>query len=171
MFLGSFIKIVVKKKSLCVCIQPNSLWMRFSFLSWWTAHSDVLSLLGFLMVGKGFGGGKFKICLGKPGDHSVMVVKFLGTFSGLEDAGKLHKYYAENDHGRADLEKINYNNGKSNKAKEARSQPGKPEEIVLYGHIGIAEDLDKLDFDTKKRCLIQSKQEIQELADAPVKPE
>ena len=50
-------------------------------------------------------------------------------------------------------------------------QQDKPEEVVLYGYMGIAEDLDKLDFDTKRRCLIQSKQEIQELADAPAKPD
>ena len=124
------------------------------------------------MAGKGFGGGKFKMCLGKPADHSVMVVKFLGTFSGLEDAGKLHNYFAEKNHGRADLEKTNYNNGKSSNGREAGTRStDKPEEVVLYGYMGIAEDLDKLDFDTKRRCLIQSKREIQELADAPVKPD
>ncbi|XP_034704437.1 uncharacterized protein LOC117928614 [Vitis riparia] len=130
-----------------------------------------IEALGAFLRGKGFGGGKFKMCLGKPADHSVMVVKFLGTFSGLEDAVKLHKYYAGNNHGRADLEKINYNNGKSSNSTEAGMQPDKPEEVVLYGYMGIAEDLDKLDFDSKRRCLIQSKQEIRELADAPVKPD
>ncbi|RVW34143.1 hypothetical protein CK203_092834 [Vitis vinifera] len=130
-----------------------------------------IEALGAFLRGKGFGGGKFKMCLGKPADHSVMVVKFLGTFSGLEDAVKLHKYYAGNNHGRADLEKINYNNGKSSSSTEAGMQPDKPEEVVLYGYMGIAEDLDKLDFDSKRRCLIQSKQEIRELADAPVKPD
>lgn len=109
--------------------------------------------------------------LGKPGDHSVMIVKFLGTFSGLEDAGKLHKYFVEHNHGRADLENMNYNKGKSIESKEAGIQPEKAEEVVLYGYMGIAEDLDKLDFDNKRRCLIQSKREIQELADAPVKPD
>ncbi|KAI3730219.1 hypothetical protein L1987_61388 [Smallanthus sonchifolius] len=36
--------------------------------------------------------------------------------------------------------------------------------------LGIAEDLDKVDSDTKRKCSIKSKKEIQDLADAPVKP-
>ena len=40
-------------------------------------YSDVLpSLFGVLMAVEGFGGGKFKMCLDRPADHSVMVVKF-----------------------------------------------------------------------------------------------
>ncbi|KAL6326624.1 hypothetical protein AAG906_009750 [Vitis piasezkii] len=96
-----------------------------------------IEALGAFLRGKGFGGGKFKMCLGKPADHSVMVVKFLGTFSGLEDAVKLHKYYAGNNRGRADLEKINYNNGKSSSSTEAGMQPDKPEEVVLYGYMEL----------------------------------
>ena len=73
------------------------------------------------------------MCLDRPADHSVMVVKFQGTFSGLEDAGRLHGYYAENNHGRADLEKINYNNGKSSNSREAGMQQDKPEEVFYMG--------------------------------------
>jgi hypothetical protein len=56
------------------------------------------------MIGKGIVGGKIKVCLGKPADQSVMLVKFLGTFTGLGNAEKLHKYFAEKKHGREEFE-------------------------------------------------------------------
>jgi hypothetical protein len=38
-------------------------------------------------------------------------------------------------------------------------------ENVLYGYLGISIDLDKLDFETKKRCVVKSKKEIKAVAD------
>ncbi|KAJ6773107.1 RNA RECOGNITION MOTIF XS DOMAIN PROTEIN-RELATED [Salix koriyanagi] len=52
---------------------------------------------------------------------------------------------------------------------EEETQGGQLEEHLLYGYLGIAEDLDRLDFNTKKWILVKSKKEIQELANAPVK--
>ncbi|KAK9283070.1 hypothetical protein L1049_011299 [Liquidambar formosana] len=128
--------------------------------------------LGSFLRGKGFVGGRFKVCLGKPANRSIMVVKFLGTFPGLQDAERLHKYYAENKHGKADFEQVTSHPGKNSNSGEAGMQQGdKVEELVLYGYMGIADDLDKLDFDTKRRCLIKSKKEIQDLANDPVKPD
>lgn len=126
-------------------------------------------LEGFLR-GKGFGTGKIKVCLGKPANSSIMIVKFLGTFSGVENADKLHKYFAENMHGRADFELITSDTDKSRNIGDEEMQGDKLKEHVLYGYMGISEDLDKLDFDTKRRSLIRSKKEIQDLADDPVKP-
>ncbi|RVW66403.1 hypothetical protein CK203_065265 [Vitis vinifera] len=42
-----------------------------------------------------------------------MVVRFNATFSGLQKAEKLHNMYAENQHGRAEFQQINLNNGKT----------------------------------------------------------
>ncbi|KAF8403236.1 hypothetical protein HHK36_011337 [Tetracentron sinense] len=116
---------------------------------------------------RGFGGGKAKVCRGKPADQSIMVVKFLGTFSGLQEAERLHKYYAENKRGRVEFQQITSNSGSG----EAGRMQADNLELVLYGHMGIAEDLDKLDFETKKRCVVKSKKDIQDIADAPLKPE
>ncbi|KAF9674971.1 hypothetical protein SADUNF_Sadunf10G0183200 [Salix dunnii] len=119
--------------------------------------------------GKGIVGGKIKVCLGKPADQSVMLVKFLGTFTGLGNAEKLHKYFEEKKHGREEFEHNTSNNSNNSNSWEEETQGGQLEEHLLYGYLGIAEDLDRLDFNTKKWILVKSKKEIQELANAPVK--
>lgn len=114
------------------------------------------------MAGKGVSGGKVKIA-----KHNITVVKFLGTSSGVQDAEKLHKYFVENKRGRVDFAKI-----KNKISKIAGKKPeDKLDETELYGYMGIAEDLDQVDFDTKKKCSIRSKKEIQDIVDAPIKPE
>ncbi|KAG2672367.1 hypothetical protein I3760_13G036900 [Carya illinoinensis] len=124
-----------------------------------------------LLRRKGFVRGRIKVCLGRPSDQSVMVVKFLGTFTGMGDAERLHKYYAENKRGRIDFGQLALNNGKSSNSWDAGMQGDKAEEHVLYGYMGIAEDLDKVDIYTRKTNLIKSKKEIQDLANAPLRPE
>lgn len=123
------------------------------------------------MAGKGFARGRIKVCLGKPADQSVMVVKFLGTFTGLGDAERLHKYFAEAKRGRVDFSQATSNNGKSSNTWDAGMQEDNVEEHILYGYMGIAEDLDKVDYSTRKSNLIKSKKEIQDLANAPVRPD
>ncbi|KAA8539164.1 hypothetical protein F0562_025856 [Nyssa sinensis] len=128
--------------------------------------------LGDFLRGKGYGGGKVKVCLGKPANHSILLVKFLGTFSGLQGAERLHNSFAENKHGRTDFERTACSKGKSsNSSEEGGKQGCSVEELILYGYMGIAEDLDKVDFDTKRKCTIKSKKEIQDLENDPVKPE
>ncbi|KAJ8756256.1 hypothetical protein K2173_025068 [Erythroxylum novogranatense] len=114
-------------------------------------------------------GVKIKVCLGKPADQSVVLVKFLGTFTGLENAERLHRYFADHKHGREDFEQEASSGSRSSKSLEVGLQQDKLVEDLLYGYMGIAEDLDWLDFNSKKRILIKGKKEITELANAPVK--
>lgn len=118
--------------------------------------------------GKGFVGGK--VSLGRPSDQSIMVVKFLGTFTGLANAERLHKYFTERKHGRVDFNRIT-SKCKINLNVDTKKRGEKLEECLLYGYMGIAEDLDRVDFNTKKSSLVKSKKEIQDLANAPVKPD
>ncbi|XP_022765560.1 uncharacterized protein LOC111310398 [Durio zibethinus] len=118
--------------------------------------------------GEGFVGGKITVCLGRPADQSIMVVKFLGTFTGLAMAERLQKYFVENKRGRVEFQRITLNNDKSS-IEEIGIQGDKLEEQLLYGYMAIAEDLDKLDFHNRKWCLVKSKKEIQDLANDPVK--
>ncbi|KAJ0896938.1 putative XS domain-containing protein [Helianthus annuus] len=120
--------------------------------------------LGQYLRGVGLSGGKVK--LGKPANCSIMLVKFLGTFSGLQEAEKIHEYFLKKKHGRKYLEQTSSSKGKSNHEESAEKEA----ERVLFGYMGIAEDLDKVDIDTKRKCSIKSKKEIQDIADAPVKP-
>ncbi|PPR90519.1 hypothetical protein GOBAR_AA30159 [Gossypium barbadense] len=111
---------------------------------------------------KGFVGGKITVCLGRPADQSVMVVKFLGTFTGLAMAERLHKYFVENKRGRKEFTS-------KNKGDEEMGKPGEGEEQLLYGYMGVSEDLDKLDFHNRKWSVVKSKKEILDLANDPVK--
>ncbi|KAL8090274.1 uncharacterized protein LOC141698041 isoform X2 [Apium graveolens] len=121
--------------------------------------------LEIFIKGKGISGGKVKIA-----KHNIMVVKFLGTSSGVQEAEKLHKYFVENKHGRVDFSKISSSKHKISKI-AGKKPEDKLDETELYGYMGIAEDLDQVDFDTKKKCSIRSKKEIQDIVDAPIKPE
>ncbi|GAV62860.1 XS domain-containing protein [Cephalotus follicularis] len=103
----------------------------------------------------GIGREMAKVCHGRPANQSLMVVSFKGTFSGLEEAERLHKYYAQNKYGRADLCKSNSSSGRTEKIGN-----------ILYGYLGIADDLDKLDNKTKRHCVVKSKNDIQAIADA-----
>ncbi|KAI8563479.1 hypothetical protein RHMOL_Rhmol03G0113800 [Rhododendron molle] len=129
-----------------------------------------LEAVGDFLRGIGFSGGKFKMCLGKPGNHSVIVVRFLGTFFGLQDAERLHKYFVDNkrgrDFGRGGPSSSKVKSGSSNEVAGKKNV-----ELVLYGYMGISEDLDKVDIDTKRKCWIKSKKEIHDLENAPVKPD
>lgn len=124
----------------------------------------------FCYPGKGLSGGKVR--LGKYANCSIMLVKFLGTFSGLQEAEKIHEYFVKNKHGRKYLEQITSGKGKSKDGEGENGNNGDKEgERVVFGYMGIAEDLDKVDFDTKRKCSIKSKKEIKDIADAPVKAE
>ncbi|XP_057955806.1 uncharacterized protein LOC131149398 [Malania oleifera] len=118
----------------------------------------------------GFGGANAKVCRGKPANQSVMVVTFSGTFSGLQEAERLHRFYAESKHGRAEFRQID---PKSGNGCGGGTQEGAVEKVehVLYGYLGLAGDLDKIDFETKKRCVVKSKKDIQAIADAPIRTE
>lgn len=102
-------------------------------------------------------GGKIKVCRGKPANQSIMVVKFSGTFSGLQEAERLHKFFSDNERGRTELKQVT---PKNNSNADDETQKANKVERVLYGYLGIAEDLDKLDFETKKWCSVRSKKEI-----------
>ncbi|PSR89882.1 suppressor of gene silencing like protein [Actinidia chinensis var. chinensis] len=113
---------------------------------------------------------KIKVCRGRPANQSIMVVKFNGTLSGLQEAEKLHKFYADNKHGRTEFQQINPNGSRSGDGETQKTSANKVEDL-LYGYLGIAEDLDKLHFETKKWFYVKSKKGIQEIADAPLKTE
>ncbi|KAM7496877.1 hypothetical protein LguiA_021291 [Lonicera macranthoides] len=115
-------------------------------------------------------GEKATICRGKPANQSIMVAKFNSTFSGLQEAERLHKFYAETKRGRAELQPMRSSNS-SGRNVETRNEFASKAESVLFGYLGLAEDLDKLDFETKKRCFVKSKKEIQDIANAPLKTE
>lgn len=113
-------------------------------------------------------GQKMKVYRGKAANQSVMVVQFGATFSGFQEAERLHKVYLNMKRGREELKRVEAGNGTGDHTKTEASSSSRAEE-VLYGYMGIAEDLHILDFEMKKRCVIKSKRDIQDIADAHLK--
>lgn len=109
--------------------------------------------------------GKIRVSCVNPPDESIFLVKFMPTLSGLREAERLHNHYADNKRGRKGFLDVLLKNtdGESRGA----GQLDKSEEL-LHGYMAIAEDLVKLDQETKKRCLVRSKKEIKAIADAPI---
>ncbi|KAH6793611.1 hypothetical protein C2S52_004088 [Perilla frutescens var. hirtella] len=110
-----------------------------------------------------------KVCNGKPANQSVLLVKFNGTLSGLQEAERFHQSYVESKHGRAEFKQLKSESGSSTRGAKVKSS--RREDNFLYGYLGIAEDLDKLDFDTKKRSILRSKTKILRIVDAPIDTE
>lgn len=111
----------------------------------------------------GFGAGITNVCSSKPAHQGVFLVKYKPTLSGLQEAERLHQYYDGNNHGRQDFLRIT-----ANKSSGEGGEALQKVEDLLYGYMAVLEDLDKLDPETKKRCVIKSKKDIEAIADAPL---
>lgn len=111
-------------------------------------------------------GGKIEVVRGKPGNHSIMIATFGAMFSGLQEAERLHKRFADKSHGRDEFHKINSSHLIDSHNDLHIATGANTLESVLYGYLGLAEDLDKLDFETKKRSVVKSKKEIQAIVNA-----
>ncbi|KAH7836477.1 hypothetical protein Vadar_001789 [Vaccinium darrowii] len=85
-----------------------------------------------------------------------MKVKFSSTISGFQEEENFHKTYADNKHGRTEIQSINPN--------DIQNASTSNVEQFLYGYLGTAEDLGKLDSGTKERCIARSKRVIQKIS-------
>lgn len=72
---------------------------------------------------------------------------------------RIHNRFTAENHGKEELQQIICEKGKSSVCAD------KLEEL-LYAHIALAEDLGYLDDETKKRCVVRSKNDIEARADA-----
>jgi hypothetical protein len=102
---------------------------------------------------------KAKISHGRPANQSVFLVKFLPTISGFQEAMRIHEHFTVKSHGKEEFQHIKGGKGK-------KDAPVDELEELLYAHIAVAEDLGYLDEETKKRCLVRSKNDIEAKADA-----
>jgi len=124
-----------------------------------------------ILQGVGFNNGKIKVVNGAI--QGTLLVKFSPTFSGLQEAERLHKYCEDNHCGRNDwlqvqpLHKSQQNLSEDSDLLQADGD-AKDNKKPFYGYIGIAGDLEKVDFDTKKRTLVKSRKDIEAITDGPV---
>lgn len=102
---------------------------------------------------------KAKVSLGRPANQSVFLVKFLPTISGFQEAMIIHEHFTTNNHGKEEFQQMKGGKG-------IRVAPVDKLEELLYAHIAVAEDLGYLDEETKRRCVIRSKNDIEAKAGA-----
>lgn len=126
-----------------------------------------------ILEGLGFSNGKIKVVNGSSATQGTLLVKFSPTFSGLQEAERLHKYCEENHCGRNDwLQVQSQHKSQQNISEDSDLSQAdgnaKDDKKPFYGYIGIAEDLEKVDFDTKKRTLVKSRKDIEAITDGPV---
>lgn len=111
----------------------------------------------------GIVGGKSKSLYGRDGHLGMTLVKFAGDPSGIQEAVRLAEHFEKENHGRNAwarmqpliLGKDDENNPNLVKADEKKGDKRR----VLYGYLGTAFDLDKVDFDTRKKVGIESRRE------------
>lgn len=104
---------------------------------------------------------KIKIVDGKQGS---VIVKYLATFSCLHEAETLHQHFASIGHGREDWLRIQSSEKESLDLMQGDSET-KHRKKVLYGYLALANDLDKIDLEFRRRCLVRSRKEIETILD------
>ncbi|XP_047322383.1 uncharacterized protein LOC124926233 [Impatiens glandulifera] len=121
--------------------------------SFQAGNTNTVDDVSEFLKGKGLVG-NYKVTLGQGGKNSsaVVVLKYLGTVSNLQNAEMIHKYFLDNKISRVDY--------KESKDVGGSSGGG------YYGYMGICEDMDMVDNDTKVKCVIKSKKEIHDIVDA-----
>jgi hypothetical protein len=83
-----------------------------------------------------------------------MMVKYMPTLSCLHEADHLHQHFVSCLHGRDEWVQLEQTGIEQVEGKDA----------ILYGYIGLAHDLDKVDVDFHRRCLIRSRKQINAIA-------
>lgn len=117
------------------------------------AHSAIKELL----KGLGLSENKVKIAHGR---QDAVIVKYLATFSCLHEAKSLHQHFVNSNYGRQDWVCAQ----RFIKEDTETKQKKRP----LYGYLALAHDLEKVDIDFRRRCLVKSRKEIEAIADDPL---
>ncbi|XP_044499680.1 uncharacterized protein LOC123221068 [Mangifera indica] len=112
----------------------------------------------------GFGSGKSKSLYGREGHLGITLVKFAGDQLGLRDALHLAEYFEKGNRGRkvwahVQLLMLGKDDEKNPSLLKVDPWTGDKKRI-LYGYLGTANDLDKVDVETRKKVVIESRREL-----------
>lgn len=141
------------------------LWMIFTLISYEAAcvFNALSSPVHFFPSDLGFGGGKSKSLYGKEGHLGITIVKYVNTQVGLKEAERLADYFEKDNHGRIGWARAQATPSGGNEENTAlvKVDPKSGEKKrILYGYLATASDLEKLDFDTRKRAVLKSRREF-----------
>lgn len=91
------------------------------------------------------------------------MVKFANSKSGLEEAERLAEYFEKEKNGRKDwarvLQTSQSGDDENNPYLVKVDLKTGEKKRIFYGYLGTASDLDKVDFDARKRSQIKSRRE------------
>ncbi|KAH0637127.1 hypothetical protein KY290_037532 [Solanum tuberosum] len=127
-----------------------------------SASLDVSLLqLPIFLSGIGFHGGKAKALYSRDGHLGVTLVKFASDQSGLTEAMRLAEYFEKDNHGRngwARLQPLTLGKDDENNPDLCKFDHRTGEKKrVIYGYLGTVSDLEKVDFDFRKKITIASR--------------
>ncbi|KAL6971548.1 hypothetical protein U1Q18_031227 [Sarracenia purpurea var. burkii] len=112
----------------------------------------------------GFGSGKAKSIYSKEGHLGITLVKFAGDQSGLKEAVRLAEFFEKENHGRMNWNRVQSstlgNDDENNPNLVKVDEKTGDKTRILYGYLGTVSDLDKVDFETRKKVVIESRREF-----------
>ncbi|KAI9089751.1 hypothetical protein K1719_029044 [Acacia pycnantha] len=106
----------------------------------------------------GIGGGKSKSLYGRDGHLGISLIKFAGDQSGVHEAIRLAEHFERENHGRMAWARVQppvLGKDDENNPNLVKYEKGEKRRI-LYAYLGTAFDLERIDFETRKRVVIES---------------
>lgn len=115
----------------------------------------------FFLPDLGFHGGKSKSLYGRDGHLGITLIKFSSDQAGLKEAICLAEHFDRDNRGRrawAHLQPltIGTKDDENNPHLMQFDERTREKKRIFYGYLGTATDLDKVDFETKKKVVIES---------------
>ena len=149
-YLGKELMIILMSFIICsifALVQPLTHTFVFFHLLW----SDL-----------GFAGGKSKSLYGRDGHLGITLVKFGGDQSGLKEAIRMAEHFEKDNHGRKAwgcLQPVTLGNDDEKNPSLVKVDRTGEKTRILYGYLATAADLNKVDFETRKKVVIESLRE------------
>lgn len=110
----------------------------------------------------GFTGGKSKSLYGRDGHLGITIIKFSGDHLGLKEAFRLAEHFEKENHGRkawGRIQPITLGKDDEKNPNLVKVERSGEKKRILYGYLGTASDLHKVDFETKKKVSFESQRE------------
>ncbi|XP_065863302.1 uncharacterized protein [Euphorbia lathyris] len=111
----------------------------------------------------GFAGGKSKSLYGRDGHLGRTLVKFGADQVGLKEALRLAEHFEKENHGRkawGRIQPLTLGKDDDKNPNLVKAERSGEKKRILYGYLGTAADLYKVDFETKKKVTIESQREF-----------
>lgn len=111
----------------------------------------------FVVLELGFPSGRSKSCYWREGHIGITLIKFVADQSGLREALRLAELLEKSNHGRqgwAGVQSLKSAKDKENHPSLVTVDPKTGErDRILYGYLGTASDLDRIDTETKRKIV------------------